>query len=70
MSLARAARRTLIRLGAVAVAGTLLAACGSGSTGAQDSNGKVNLTVDLFGTFGFKEAGLYKEYEKSQEAGR
>lgn len=64
MSIARAARRTLVRLGAVAVAGALLAACGSGSTGAQDSNGKVTLTVDLFGTFGFKEAGLYKEYEK------
>ncbi|MFB8086132.1 extracellular solute-binding protein [Streptomyces sp. NPDC055992] len=65
MSIARAARRTLVRLGAVAVAGTLLAACGSGSTGDQAGDGKVTLTVDLFGTFGFKEAGLYKEYEKS-----
>ncbi|MZD07383.1 extracellular solute-binding protein [Streptomyces sp. SID5785] len=64
MPIARAAGNTLIRLGAVALACTLLAACGSGSTGAQDDGGKVTLTVDLFGTFGFKEAGLYKEYEK------
>ncbi|MER5889522.1 extracellular solute-binding protein [Streptomyces sp. NPDC001941] len=64
MPIPRAARTTLIRLGAVALAGVLLSACGSGATGAQDSGGKVTLTVDLFGTFGFKEAGLYQEYEK------
>ncbi len=64
MHIARAARSTLIRLGAVALASTLLAACGSGSTGGQQSDGKVTLSIDLFGTFGFEEAGLYKEYEK------
>jgi len=49
----------------VVLAGALLAACGSGSSGSSaDSGGKVTLTIDLFGTFGFKEAGLYKEDEK------
>ena len=62
----RAARTAAVRLGAVALAGALLAACGSGSSdGASDSaGGKVTLTVGLFGTFGYKQAGLYDEYEK------
>ena len=66
MPIARAAKRAAVRLGAVALAGALLAACGSGSSdGASDSaGGKVTLTVDLFGSFGYKEAGLYAEYEK------
>lgn len=65
MPIARAARRATLRLGAVALAGALLAACGSGSTGASaDKDGKVTITVDLFGTFGYKEAGLYDAYEK------
>ncbi|MGW1069531.1 ABC transporter substrate-binding protein [Streptomyces aureus] len=64
MHIARAARSNLVRLGAVALASVLLAACGSGSTGTGQSNGEVTLSIDLFGTFGFKEAGLYKEYEK------
>jgi cellobiose transport system substrate-binding protein len=66
MPIARAARRAAVRLGAVALTGALLAACGSGgSGGASDAaGGKVTLTVDLFGSFGYKEAGLYAEYEK------
>ncbi|MGR6975052.1 ABC transporter substrate-binding protein [Streptomyces cynarae] len=66
MPISRAARQATLRLGAVALAGVLLAACGSsGSSGSSaDKNGKVTLTIDLFGTFGFKEAGLYAEYEK------
>lgn len=65
MPISRAAARVTLRLGAVALAGALLAACGSGSSGSSASDGgKVTLTVDLFGTFGFKEAGLYAEYEK------
>ncbi|MGW2399545.1 ABC transporter substrate-binding protein [Kitasatospora sp. NPDC001664] len=54
-------------LGSAALAAALLlTACGSGSTGSSDGggDGKVTLTVDLFGTFGFKEAGLYDEYMK------
>src|SRR5947209_2986806 len=47
-----------------AVAVTLLAAgCGSSSS-SDDANGKVTLNVGLFGTFGFKEAGLYTQYMK------
>ncbi|MER5895310.1 extracellular solute-binding protein [Streptomyces sp. NPDC001876] len=65
MPIARAAKRATVRLGAVVLAGTLLAACGSGTSDSSDSaNGKVTLTVDLFGSFGYKEAGLYAEYEK------
>ncbi|WP_175407164.1 extracellular solute-binding protein [Streptomyces sp. TRM64462] len=71
MPIARAARagragRAAVRLGAVALTGALLAACGGGtSDGASGAaDGKVTLTVDLFGSFGYKEAGLYAEYEK------
>lgn len=60
------ATRTALRLGAVALTGTLLAACGSGTPqGSRDgAGGRVTVTVDLFGSFGYKEAGLYAEYEK------
>ncbi|MEU3251175.1 extracellular solute-binding protein [Streptomyces sp. NPDC006997] len=61
---ARAAKRATVRLGAVALAGALLAACGGSSDGASNADGKVTLTIDLFGSFGYKEAGLYAEYEK------
>ncbi|MEU2111967.1 extracellular solute-binding protein [Streptomyces sp. NPDC019507] len=66
MTTARAAKRTILRLGGVVLAGSLLAACGSGSGGAssEKAGGEVTLTVDLFGSFGYKEAGLYAEYEK------
>ncbi|MGY3334471.1 cellobiose transport system substrate-binding protein [Streptomyces filamentosus] len=66
MPLTRAATQAALRLGAVALAGSLLAACGSGASGtaADEPGGKVTLTVDLFGSFGYKEAGLYAEYEK------
>ncbi|MCH0561713.1 MULTISPECIES: extracellular solute-binding protein [unclassified Streptomyces] len=67
MPISRAAAQATLRLGAVALAGALLAACGSGSSGSSESStggGEITLTVDLFGTFGFKEAGLYAEYEK------
>lgn len=45
-----------------AMAALPLAACSSGSSG--NSDGKVTLNVGLFGSFGYKEAGLYKEFEK------
>ncbi|MFF8437264.1 ABC transporter substrate-binding protein [Streptomyces bacillaris] len=68
MPIARAAKRASVRLGAVVLTGALLAACGSGSGDSSDSSdnagGKITLTVDLFGSFGFKEAGLYEEYQK------
>ncbi|MFF9342700.1 MULTISPECIES: extracellular solute-binding protein [unclassified Streptomyces] len=66
MPLTRAATQAALRLGAVALAGSLLAACGSGAsdTASEKPGGKVTVTVDLFGSFGYKEAGLYAEYEK------
>ncbi|MFF2066625.1 ABC transporter substrate-binding protein [Streptomyces sp. NPDC058200] len=66
MPIARAARKAVVRLGAVALSGALLVACGSGSSGgtSDSAGGKVTLTVDLFGSFGYKEAGLYAEYQK------
>ncbi|MER5741428.1 MULTISPECIES: extracellular solute-binding protein [unclassified Streptomyces] len=66
MPLTRAATQAALRLGAVALAGSLLAACGSGASGTASDKpgGKVTVTVDLFGSFGYKEAGLYAEYEK------
>jgi cellobiose transport system substrate-binding protein len=41
-------------------------ACGSGSTPAaqQQAGGPVELTVSLFGTFGYQESGLFTAYEK------
>ncbi|MEU9118810.1 extracellular solute-binding protein [Streptomyces sp. NPDC048506] len=66
MPIARSVRRAGLRLGVVALAGVLLAACGAGPLGGSDgTGGKVTLTVDVFGSFGFKEAGLYDEYEKA-----
>ncbi|GAA4844067.1 ABC transporter substrate-binding protein [Kitasatospora terrestris] len=61
------AHRSTAALGAGALAAALLlTACGSsGSAGSKDAaDGKVTITVDLFGTFGFKESGLYDEYMK------
>ncbi|MFF3907248.1 ABC transporter substrate-binding protein [Streptomyces sp. NPDC001848] len=64
-------RHKATALAAVAVLGAgLLAGCandsgGSGDSGSGgDSKGKTTITLGLFGTMGFKEAGLYKEYEK------
>ncbi|MFI6205225.1 extracellular solute-binding protein [Streptomyces sp. NPDC051041] len=62
--------RKALALAAVVSLGTgLLAGCaddgddGSGSS-ADGGSGKTKITLGLFGTFGFEEAGLYKEYEK------
>jgi cellobiose transport system substrate-binding protein len=67
-------RRTL-RLSLLAIAAALalmVAGCGGdgddeesgGATGAAESEEEITLTVGLFGTFGFEEAGLYDEYER------
>ncbi|MFD9338266.1 ABC transporter substrate-binding protein [Streptomyces sp. NPDC060028] len=67
MSIPRAVERATVRLGAVALAGVLLAACGGSGSDAgssDDAGGKITLTVDLFGAFGYQEAGLYTEYEQ------
>ena len=52
---------------AALVAGVALAvsACGgSGGSAPQAAAGPVELTVSLFGTFGYQETGLFAEYEK------
>lgn len=66
MSIPRAATSAAVRLGAVSLTGALLVACGPGTPdGASDgAGGRLTLTVDLFGSFGYEEAGLYAEYEK------
>ncbi|MEV5429722.1 extracellular solute-binding protein [Streptomyces sp. NPDC052701] len=64
----RSARKALA-LAAVASLGTgLLAGCaddgGDDGSSSGDGKGKTTITLGLFGTMGFKEAGLYAEYEK------
>ncbi|MEU7554355.1 extracellular solute-binding protein [Streptomyces sp. NPDC044571] len=64
MPMPRTAGRAALRLGAVALAGTLLAACGSSPESSGDADGPLTLTIDLFGAFGYQESGLYAEYEQ------
>ena len=71
MSTARRKPYRLFRpLTLVATIATVVAAAGCGSSsdsgggGGSASNEKVAVTVGLFGTFGYKEAGLYDEYMK------
>jgi cellobiose transport system substrate-binding protein len=66
----RSARSRAVVLAAVASLGAgLLAGCaddGKSDDGGSSSggSGKIKITLGLFGTAGFEEAGLYKEYEK------
>ena len=63
----RSAPRRVSTFIAVLAAVTLLAtACSSGksSDSASKSNEPVTLQVNLFGTFGYKEAGLFDEYQQ------
>ncbi|MFC8365719.1 ABC transporter substrate-binding protein [Streptomyces griseorubiginosus] len=64
----RSARNRAVVLAAVASLGAgLLAGCaddGGDDDGSSSGGGKTTITLGLFGTQGFKEAGLYKEYEK------
>jgi cellobiose transport system substrate-binding protein len=67
-------RRSAGLVAALAAISLLGAGCGGSSNSANDKSGgsgtggvgkqKVTLTIGLFGTFGFKEAGLYQEYMK------
>ncbi|MBD0844572.1 ABC transporter substrate-binding protein [Streptomyces sp. TRM68416] len=64
-------RRKAVVLAAVASLGTgLLAGCADDGNGDDNDSssgsggGKTKITLGLFGTAGFEEAGLYKEYEK------
>ncbi|MEU2779533.1 extracellular solute-binding protein, partial [Streptomyces sp. NPDC007162] len=66
----RTASRKAVVLGAiVSLGGALLAGCANDSGGGSDDtggggSGKTTISMGLFGTQGFKEAGLYAEYEK------
>lgn len=50
---------------ALLVAVTLAAATGCSASAGDDADGKVTLTVDVFGNFGYTEAGLYREFERT-----
>ncbi|MFF7769679.1 ABC transporter substrate-binding protein [Streptomyces massasporeus] len=68
----RTARKAMVVAAVASLGAGLLAGCaddggsdGSSSGGGSgDSGGKTTISVGLFGTMGFKEAGLYAEYEK------
>ncbi|HEY7222192.1 MAG TPA: extracellular solute-binding protein [Micromonosporaceae bacterium] len=55
-----AGRKGIAALGVVAVSLMLAAACSSNS----GNSGQITLKVRLFGTFGYKEAGLFDKYEQ------
>ncbi|WP_329166977.1 extracellular solute-binding protein (plasmid) [Streptomyces sp. NBC_01717] len=55
----------------VALGAVLLAGCaddsdtpGSRSSGGTNGKGKITVTIGVFGVFGYKQAGLYDEYER------
>ncbi|WP_340378850.1 extracellular solute-binding protein [Streptomyces sp. SS7] len=67
----RTARRAVVLAAVASLGAGLLAGCaddgGDDATDGSSSGGgkgKTTITLGLFGTFGFKEAGLYAEYEK------
>ncbi len=57
-------RRTASTIAAIVASSALvLTACGSSPAAPQAANGPVELSVSLFGTFGYDEVGLFKKYE-------
>ncbi|MGW7264706.1 ABC transporter substrate-binding protein [Streptomyces sp. NPDC054842] len=61
------ARKAVVVTAVAALGAGLLAGCaddGDGDSSSGGGKGKTTITLGLFGTFGFKEAGLYDEYEK------
>jgi cellobiose transport system substrate-binding protein len=61
-----APRRVSTFVGVLAAVALLATACSSGKStkSASNSNEPVTLQVNLFGTFGYKEAGLFDEYQR------
>ncbi|PSK96443.1 cellobiose-binding protein [Murinocardiopsis flavida] len=55
-------RRVGYRIAAIASGGVLLASTACGGGGGGDADGKVTLTIETFGTFGYEE--LFKQYEE------
>jgi len=66
----RLSHRALAFAAAAALGAGLLSGCandsgGNGGSGGNDGgSGTTTISIGLFGTFGFKEAGLFTEYEK------
>ncbi|MFI9273193.1 extracellular solute-binding protein [Kitasatospora sp. NPDC052896] len=63
----RSRRASLLTTTALTVGALLVAGCSSGGSGGPgdadaDPNAKITLTVGDFGTFGYKEAGLFDSY--------
>ncbi|MFE1246447.1 extracellular solute-binding protein [Streptomyces sp. NPDC058735] len=62
------ARKAVVLAAVASLGAGLLAGCaddgGSDSESSGGKDGKTVISLGLFGTFGFKEAGLYAEYEK------
>jgi cellobiose transport system substrate-binding protein len=57
-------RRTATAVAAIVASSALvLSACGSAPAAPQAANGPVELSVSLFGTFGYDEVGLFKKFE-------
>lgn len=68
--IARRTRRTVAIAAVAALGAGLLAGCADDGKDEDDTSsgsgggGKTKITLGLFGTAGFEESGLYKEYEK------
>ncbi|MGP4000978.1 ABC transporter substrate-binding protein [Streptomyces sp. 8N706] len=70
-SKSRTSRRVAVLSTVAALAAGLLAGCaedreepGAANPGGKDSRGRTTVTVGVFGVFGYKQAGLYDEYER------
>lgn len=68
--IARRTRKAVVIAAVAALGAGLLAGCADdgkdeeGSSSSEGGGGKTKITLGLFGSFGFEEAGLYDEYEK------
>ncbi|WP_309056359.1 extracellular solute-binding protein [Streptomyces sp.] len=60
----RTRRRSALLAPAALALALALTGCSSSGDGSASADGKITLTVGTFGTFGYKEAGLYDAYMK------
>ncbi|MFD7319585.1 extracellular solute-binding protein [Streptomyces sp. NPDC059875] len=63
-SVPRVRTRSAALVSAAVAFALALTGCSSSGDGSVSADGKITLTVGTFGTFGYKEAGLYDEYMK------
>ncbi|MET9435857.1 extracellular solute-binding protein [Streptomyces sp. NPDC006551] len=64
LSVPRVRTRSAVVVSAAVAFALALTGCSSSDNGSASADGKITLTVGTFGTFGYKEAGLYDEYMK------